>query len=116
MEPNQIRRKYPSQIRYEENNPTITFRMKKNEKERIKSMAERSGKSISELVRISLLGLEKDFSKAYNDSYTKGMNDWAIWVFCYKCRQGFYIKPNSDSHQELLRVTDGYMAHPQCQL
>ena len=28
-------KKYPSQIRYEENNPSITFRVKKNEKELI---------------------------------------------------------------------------------
>ena len=77
-------------------------------------MAERSGKRVSELVRIALLGLEKDFSKAYNDSYSRGMNDWAIWVYCWSCHQAFYIKPNSDQHKELLRVTDDHMAHPQC--
>jgi hypothetical protein len=57
-----MHKKYPSQIRYEENNPGITFRMKKHDKEKIKEMAKKSGKSISNLVRMALLDLEADFS------------------------------------------------------
>ena len=106
--------KYPSQIKYEQNNPTITFRMKKHEKERIKKMAERSSKSVSELVRIALLGLEKDFSEAYNESYNRGVNDWAIWVICWRCHQRVYIEPDTDQHKKLLEVTNGYMGHPKC--
>ena len=56
-----MRKLYPSQIKYLKKNPTITFRMKKKEKDRIKQMATESGKSVSELVRIALLDLEENF-------------------------------------------------------
>lgn len=107
METYQKRKKFPSQIKYETNNPTITFRMKKHEKTKIRDMVKKSGKSISELIRIALLDLEKDYSeimdKSYdngfkdgcsygekegynkgyeignNDGYNKGKKDWAVW-------------------------------------
>ena len=46
-------KKFPSQIKYEKNNPNITFRMKKHEKEKIGQMARKSGKSVSNLVRMA---------------------------------------------------------------
>ena len=59
-----MRKRFPSQIRYEKKNPLISFRLKKDEKSKIKLMADRSGKSVSELVRIALLDLEiKDIKK-----------------------------------------------------
>ncbi len=90
-----MRKLYPSQIRYEKNNPTITFRMKKQEKERIKQMAKKSGNSVSELVRIALLNLENNISEEYNNGYLKGKNDWAIWCYCWTCKKPIFIKPNS---------------------
>jgi predicted DNA binding CopG/RHH family protein len=38
-----MRKKYPSQIKYEKNNPTITFRVKTHEYEQIKQTAYKSG-------------------------------------------------------------------------
>ena len=81
-----MRKKYPSQIKYEKNNPTITFRVKTYEYEQIKQMAYKSGKNVSDLVRIALLGLEKDISTVFEhgkkegnqQGYTKGKKDWAI--------------------------------------
>jgi hypothetical protein len=35
-----MKKKYPSQIKYEANNPTITIRMKKDEKEKIKQLTQ----------------------------------------------------------------------------
>ena len=99
-------KKFPSQIKYEENNPAITFRMKKNEKQKIKQMAGKARKSISELVRIALLDLERDFSDVVADietrKYVEGMNDWAIWFLCNICGYSIYIKPNSKKHNDFI--------------
>jgi flagellar biosynthesis/type III secretory pathway protein FliH len=89
-----MRKKYPSQIRYEKNNPTITFRMTKEEKERIEQMAAVTGTSVSDLVRMALFELEKEITGMYQDAYddgfasgkqegfkegeVKGRNKWAI--------------------------------------
>jgi hypothetical protein len=131
-----MRKKYPSQIRYETNNPTITFRVKIKEKDMIKNMANHSGKSISELVRIALLNLEKDFTHAYESYYESGKkdgikigntegekkgydrskNEWAIWVPCWKCnfRYVLYIKPNSTDHQKVIDEMRGRLSHDRC--
>jgi flagellar biosynthesis/type III secretory pathway protein FliH len=131
-----MRKKYPSQIRYETNNPTITFRVKIKEKEKIENMAHHSNKSISELVRIALLNLEKDFThtnksyyesgieegkkightQGYNEGYTKGRNDWAIGVPCWKCNFKYllYVKPNSTDHQKVIDEMRGRLSHDKC--
>ena len=109
-----MRKLYPSQIRYLKENPTITFRMKKEEKERIKQMANKSGKSVSQLVRTALLDLEEKFSESYNNAYNKGVNDWAIWCFCWTCKKPIYIKPKSDDHNKIIKKMDGYLEHLQC--
>ena len=131
-----MRKKYPSQIRYEAENPTITFRVKIEDKKKIENMAYSSGKSLSELVRYALLGLEKDFSSSnerqyeagkengksigfkdgYDKGYTKGMNDWAIGIPCFKCnyKKLLYIKPNSPDHQKTIEEMRGRLCHDIC--
>lgn len=121
-----MRKKYASQIKYEKNNPTITFRVKKNEYEQIKQMAQKSGKNISELVRIALLGLEKNVSttfenglkigsdQGYNTGYAKGKKDWAICVYCYKCNKEFYITPLSMQHTYIIEYMLGKLCHQRC--
>jgi hypothetical protein len=77
------RKKFQSQIKYEKENPAITFRMKKEEKERIVQMAKTTGKSVSEFNRTALLNQEKDFSECiedkkkneYNRGYATGKSD-----------------------------------------
>jgi len=130
-----MRKKPPSQIKYEENHPAITFRMTKEEKEKIMQMAEENKCSISKLVRMALLRLEKDFSKACSDVYTnawneamnqglaagygngykKAVQDWAIRVNCWKCKQPILIEPNSENHKNIIRRTEGDISHkPEC--
>ena len=52
------------------------------------------------------LQAEKNYSNAYEkgntEGYTKGMNDWAIWVYCLKCGEAVYIAPNSDAHMAII--------------
>jgi hypothetical protein len=99
-------RLYPSQIRYYDENPSLSFRMKKEERERIKLLAERSGKSISQLVREALLGTEKNdtelYEKGFNDGYNKGESEWKVFFYCNVCGEPIYIVPTSDSHIALV--------------
>jgi len=108
-------KKFPSQIKYEKNNPGITFRMKKHEKEKIGQMARKSGKSISNLVRMALLELEKDFSESIKDAedrkYVEGMNENAIWFYCNKCHSSVYIDPNSERHKEIIKYISKNKPH-----
>ena len=114
---------YPSQRRYMEKNPAITFRMDKEEKERIVDMAELAGKSISDLVRISLLDLEEDFSEAYEKACINGYNHgyrnatrvYRIWHFCNVCDEVIDILPNSDAHKAIIDFMEkGGWGHPEC--
>ena len=95
--------------------------MKKNEKEKIKQMAEKTGKSISELIRIALLGLEGDFPDAFEEmgtkEYVKGMNENAIWFFCSVCGKSINIEPNSEIHNEIINYMKNRIpswVHPEC--
>lgn len=119
MYPYPKRKKFPSQIKYEQNNPTITFRMKKHEKELIQGMADNSGKSISELIRVALLDLEKDFTAAYEKRYLDGFNDastrWGIWFFCSTCNEEIFVEPNSDAHNAIIEyMKEHNWVHRKC--
>lgn len=100
---------YPSQKKYQENNPPITFRMKKVEKEKIEQLAKNSKQSVSQLVRESLLEEYKQYSDAYekghHDGFNDGSNTWGIWYYCTKCGEMIFIEPESNSHKAII----GYM-------
>ena len=121
-----MRKKYPSQMKYEKNNPTITFRVKTHEYEQIKQMVYKSGKNISELVRIALLGLEKEITtvfengrevgnqQGYDEGYTKGIKDRGIWITCYICKKPIDVLPESDTHLRIIYMTRGLVRHGDC--
>jgi len=112
-------KKFPSQIRYEENNPTITFRVKKEEKELIEVLAKDAGKSISTLVRMALLDVQKEFTEALCEMWNKGEDDgfdkgnkwgyqkakqeYEITYPCSICGELCYIHPNSDCHKDVMQ-------------
>jgi len=104
------RKMYPSERRYREKNPIVNFRMKKEDKEKLDKMKELSGKSYADLVGVALLGLEKDFSKAYekarNEGYKKGFADakktYRIWFYCDICGDDIEVEPNSDAHKAII--------------
>ncbi len=117
------RKIYPSQRRYMENNPAITFRMGKEEKERIVEMAEFAGKSISDLVRIALFDLEESFSEAYEKARISGYNHgfqnakrtYRIWYYCNVCGNVIDLLPNSNDHKAIVDyLKKGRWGHPEC--
>jgi len=112
-------RLYPSQIRYYDEHPAMTFRLRKEEKEILKLLVERSGKSISQLVRETLLGAEKSnsepYEKGFNDGYNKAALEWKVFYFCKVCGEMIYITPTSDSHEALVKYMDEHgWGHTKC--
>ena len=100
-----MRKKYPSQMRYEENNPTITFRVTKAEKELIERTAKLTKRSVSTLVRIKLLDLEKEITLINNqlkaDADQKAKEKYALSYPCSVCGSMIIIRPNSKSHNKI---------------
>ena len=112
-------KKYPSQKKYEAENPAITIRLKKREKEQIKEMAEKTEKSVSELVRMALLDLEIDFSNAIAEAekrgYEKAKDDYGIFFPCKICGGLEYILPNSPCHEAVVEfLKERGWGHQQC--
>jgi len=65
------RKLLPSQIKYRTNNPTITFRVKKEEKRDLQRLAKERSISVSRVVTEIVRGNLKDFDL----SYEKGKQD-----------------------------------------
>lgn len=102
---------YPSQEKYLAENPAITCRVKKEEKEKIDRLVEITGKSISQIIRETLFYAEKEYSDVYDKGYEeghdfgldygyrKGKIDWQIKIPCDCCEEDLYLVPNSDWHK-----------------
>jgi hypothetical protein len=119
-----IIKKYPSRVKYEKKNPAITLRVPLEFKIKIDKMAETTGKSISLIVYDILSGAENNFSAAFkkfekdifDKGYRNGQKDWAIWYYCSICKNGIYIKPNSDDHKATMRYMEEQgWGHKECQ-
>jgi hypothetical protein len=126
-----VRKKlYPSQERYNANNPSVSFRLPKEEKKKLEKIAERDGKTIGEYVRDFLKGIvvkrEKEitsynrgfkdgYARGFDKGYEQGKEDWQIWFKCSECGEPCYIRPNDKAHKEILKgfVFFGW-AHKSC--
>ena len=107
--------RYPCQKKYDEKRPLITFRVDQAEKKAIEKMAKDSGNNISDLVRMALLGLEQDFTQAYNNGFSEGTEKSAIWISCHRCRNRLYIEPNSYLHRRVIDRCRGEFSYdPKC--
>ncbi len=120
---NMARKIYPSQKRYTDRNPNINFHVKREDKERIDKMVELSGKKRSELLRVALFGLEKDFSKAYEKAHSEGYENgfadakktYRIWYQCNICDDNIELVPNSDAHKAMIDyMKNERWGHPKC--
>lgn len=101
--------------------------MKLYEKEKIEKMAKKAGKSVSMLIRMALLNLEKDFTNAINEAYNKGLEvgnsqgyergekDWEITFSCNICNKPSYVVPNSDCHKAIIAfLKENRWVHQEC--
>ena len=91
------RHKPPSRIRYEKNNPVVSFRTKKEWYNEFKAFLEEQGWNIGDFFRVAFkkqktnyieahrLGYNKGHKEGYKEGYEKGKKDWRIWLFCKTC-------------------------------
>jgi len=109
---------YPSQIRYEKAHPTVSFRLQKDEKARIKQLALEAGKSFPQYIKDILVEAENHsdaYRKGLIEGYDKGRNDFQIWYFCKICEKRINIKPNSDSHKAVIEhMKEVGWGHSEC--
>lgn len=83
--------------------------------------------SISHLVRLTLLGLDKNFSKTnkkayekakqegikigqkigYKHSYTNRKNNWAVLVKCWNCHKPMYVTSKSKVYIKKIDQIEG---------
>jgi len=126
--------KPPSRERYEKNNPVWSVRMPKEWIDELEAILEANGQSRRDFLGAALkkqtLNAEeirvtwhkKGYSQGYEigkgdgdkKGYARGMNDWAIWVYCYNCMKPVFIKPNSEDHKITIEQMKGYLKHSQC--
>ena len=122
--------KSPSRIRYEKTHPVVSFRVKDEWKNEFKTFLQEQNLSIGDFFRISYgkqkanyqeahdQGFDEGFKIGYNEGKTEGyklgMNDWAIWCYCWKCLKPIFIKPNSDAHKKMIDAMSGHLGHMQC--
>ena len=66
---------FPSEVRYRERNPMVSFRLKREYYDRLKDVVERSGKSMGQFVREIALDVNKEESASYKCGYEDGHKD-----------------------------------------
>lgn len=93
---------YPAEIRYRNKHPTISFRVSRDEWERIKGTCETSGKSISQVIKETMLGYtkeqEKTFEKGMEAGFEQAINEYMIAYPCAICGEGLIVQSLSKDH------------------
>ena len=66
------RKTFPSEVRYRERNPMVSFRLKREYYDQLKEVVERSDKPIAQFIREIALGVNKEESTSYTRGYEDG--------------------------------------------
>lgn len=126
--------RYPSQKRYDEKRPLMSFRIDKELKDKIEHIAAESGRSKSELITNAVFGFEQHFHNlkktvyeqgfeegktkgrdiGYLEGYAHGKQEWVICVNCWRCKKPVEIVPNSRQHDRIREELKGRVGHPEC--
>ena len=120
----------PSRITYEKSHPTVSFRLEKGLRDELNSFLKKNNLSKPGFIKVALQKQKENYEAVRNDAYdkgfedgeesgesewyTKGRDDWAIWVYCCRCNKPVYVRPNSDNHKRLIDVAQGYFSHEEC--
>jgi flagellar biosynthesis/type III secretory pathway protein FliH len=121
-----VGKSYPSQERYDENNPSVSFRVPKLLLEKLKTMAAREGKTPGQYVRdfltgkveereneasIYQAGYDEGRAKGEEEGYKRGVEDGRsagreatqIWFPCSVCGKQMHVVPGSELHKEIMQ-------------
>ena len=96
--------KYPSRIRYEEDNPTVTLRLTSDLKAALDEV--RGERSYADLVRDMLRDSAVISSQA--------RKRYQITCNCSRCGREIPIEPGSLIHKEVLQYLNGKWYHAEC--
>lgn len=88
----------PSRVRYEQNHPTVSYRITKDLLDRLKAVREAEGKSITDVLRIGVGLLEVKISKereakmqghlkGFAEGYKKAESLYKVAYPCRVCRE-----------------------------
>ena len=95
------KKRYPSQVKYDENNPTVTVRVAGELKDRLDVIRRCTGRSYPELV---LDGLKKS-AKLGEDVRNAAIEDYGIFHTCSLCEELFPVS-DEDTRVELMVCLD----------
>ena len=130
---------YPSQKKYYGENPTVSFRLKEEDKKKLEEMASREDMTVGQYVRDFLKGIvekreteakirkdgfkngrKEGFDDGRNEGFKEGykneMNDWAIWFKCRNCGKPCYIKPGDEADEAHKEISTMFISwgHKSC--
>lgn len=110
-------RKPPSRIRYERENPTISFRMDRETYEKIKALQRKSGKSLAEVIKESLGFIERSTEEAYQrgfeDGYLQAKNLYRFSIQCAECGGELVLSNSTTGIDNVKQLLKGF-THSQC--
>ena len=66
------RKPFPSEIKYREKNPMVSFRLKKEEYNQLKETSRKRGKPVAQFVREIALGVKEKESASYKRGFNAG--------------------------------------------
>ena len=88
------RKKTPSRVKYEQNHPTVSFRVSKGLHDRLQAVKEAEGKSTTDILKMGLGLLEVKVSKekeakrqGYEEGFEKGYEEAeSLYKVTYPCK------------------------------
>lgn len=85
----------PSKKKYDEKHPVISFRVSKEEYQRMKSVLNKEKKSIGQFFRKALESEEKSYQEAFDRGYRQGFEKaktkYAVAPLCVSCNEPIFI-------------------------
>ncbi|MBI2847143.1 MAG: ribbon-helix-helix protein, CopG family [Chloroflexi bacterium] len=108
----------PSRLRYEQANPTISVRVSRQLHERLKSLKEKSGKSVGDVVREALGVQEKSLKGIYRRGYNKGWTDaeqrYRVDYPCSRCGGTLTIDSDEEKQAAAMYMREQEWCHGRC--
>ena len=105
---------FPSQIKYLEKNPVVSFHVNREEQEKLKELSKKRGKSLSQILREVLLGVAEKDSESYDRGYSNAMDDYSVQYPCCVCGQSILIDPDDKDDMAVIEKAFKDYGHPKC--
>ena len=109
----------PSKRKYDEKNPSVTFRMSKEEKIELEKMSKLLNMSTSEIIHEFFFNQKEGAIKLFNNGIKHGRQlereQNRIFYFCSICNKKIFIEPNTHEHHAMIQYMLMYgWGHREC--